>query len=175
MADWLRKASLASAAVVIAAVAAVAALPPAHAADAVELRWNQLIPQPRERVAARDAIMKVLAPAKMTQRVSVNMASPSGLVHEFNGQRVTISGMVVALEGERHSLKKFLLFPFAGACVQFPPPRNQLILVVRDEGVALADFFDPVAVTGVIHALPAQTRLGHAGYRIVADTVAPRQ
>jgi len=101
----------------------------------------------------------------------MSISPQSDLVADYNGQRVKISGFVVPFDGDEQPLKRFLLIPFAGACVKFPPPRNQAILVTREGGIRLTDYSDPVVVTGVISVAPTETNIAKIGYRISADVI----
>jgi hypothetical protein len=145
----------------------------AHAGGAVDLRWWQLAPLPPMRDATHEVLRKIAARRPMTRRLDACVQPSSDLMITYDGARVTISGFPVPL-GEGRA-KPFLLVPFAGACDRFPPRRNQVILVIPAQGCALNKFDDPVVVTGVLRAQPAQTKLGEAGYRLTAETIAREQ
>ena len=76
---------------------------------------------------------------------------------------------------EQPPYKRLLLIPFSGACVKFPPPRNQAILLVHEEGIHLTNYFDPMAVTGVMSVAPTQTDIAKIGYRISVESIEPQE
>jgi hypothetical protein len=172
MRAWLRNFLLACS---VAVAAGFAASPSARAVELIELRWEQLIPESLRHVAAPNLSTKILPHRPMTKRENMSMSSLSDLVTSYNGRRVKISGHVVPFDGDEQPLKRFLLIPFAGGCVKFPPPRNQAILVIREEGIRLTDYYDPVVVTGIINATPTETTIARIGYRISADTIEPQE
>lgn len=69
----------------------------------------------------------------------------------LNLKNVTIPGYVVPLEFDGVRTTKFLLVPFAGACIHTPPPpANQTIIVEIEQGFALKDLYQVITVTGDI-------------------------
>lgn len=168
MQAWLRNSLLACA---IAVTAGLIPLPLAHAVEPLELRWEQLIPQSLRQIGPGNLLAKILPHRRVMERENMSISPQSDLVADYNGQRVKISGFVVPFDGDEQPLKRFLLIPFAGACVKFPPPRNQAILVTREGGIRLTDYSDPVVVTGVISVAPTETNIAKIGYRISADVI----
>jgi uncharacterized protein len=159
----------------IAAAAGVILLPPARALEPIELRWQQLIPPSLRQVAAGSLAAKFLSHKGAIDHGNMSMSPQADLVGDYNGRRVKISGFVVPFDGDEQPLKRFLLIPFAGACVKFPPPRNQAVLVVIERGIQLTDYYDPVAVTGVFGVAPTQTKIAKIGYRLSADVIEPQE
>lgn len=154
---WRRAAACLAAAVLGLAAA------PAGAGEAIALRWEQLVPKQGPAQLAR-LLERKPAPA-------ADMSSLSDLVMDHDGARVSLQGFVVPLSGFERPLKEFLLIPFAGSCVKFPPDRNQAVLVTVPAGADLDDFFDPVTVTGILTVAPTPTSLVTAGYQIAAEAV----
>ena len=73
------------------------------------------------------------------------------LVDAVNGKEVQIPGYVLPLEYDGTKTTEFLLVPYVGACIHTPPPpTNQIIDVVVEEGYEVNGLFDPVWVTGRI-------------------------
>lgn len=147
----------------LAAAVLTLAAAPARAGEPVALRWEQLVPGPGN---ARLAKLLERKPA-----AAADMSSLSDLVMDYDGARVSLEGFVVPLSGAERPLKEFLLIPFAGSCVKFPPDRNQAVLVTVPGGADLEDFFDPVTVTGTLTVAPTPTSLVTAGYQIAAESV----
>lgn len=156
--------------------AGLASQSPARAADPVEIRWEQLIPASHQQTTtARDLMAKFLAPRQTTGRAAMSVAPQPDLVRAYDGARVRITGFAVPFNNEEPPYRRLLLIPFSGACVKFPPPRNQAILVNIDRGITLEDFVYPVAVTGTMSVTPAQTDIAETGYTITAGSIVPAE
>ncbi len=167
----LRKSLLAC---LIAAVAAIVSLPAARA-EPLNIRWEQLIPKSLQQTASHTLMAKLASREPMNERPNMSVSQRSDLVAAYDSRRVRITGFVVPFNNEEPPYRRFLLIPFSGACVKFPPPRNQAILVTIEKGIRLADFVDPVAVTGVMAVAPAETDIAKTGYRIAAETITPAE
>jgi len=157
----------------VAITAGIALVPPARAADPVEIRWEQLIPASHPQTTARDLMAKFLPSAHTTGRAAVSVSPRADLVRAYDGARVRITGFAVPFNNEAPPYRRLLLIPFSGACVKFPPPRNQAILVGVAQGFALNDFVYPVVVTGEMTVTPEKTDIAETGYRISAETIVP--
>ena len=99
------------------------------------------------------------------------------VVHDYDGKIVKLPGFVVPLETDAKTIQEFLLVPYYGACIHTPPPpANQTVYVVTDEGHAYeGELFDTVWVTGTFEVDKSSSELGDAGYRIQARLVEPYQ
>lgn len=172
MRTWLRK-SLLACAIVVAAGSALWL--PARAAEPLEIRWEQLIPQAHHRTEPRDLMAKILPNRRLSERANMSVLPQSDLVFAYDGRRVKISGFAVPFNNDELPYKRLLLIPFSGACVKFPPPRNQAILILHEKGIRLTDFVYPVVVTGVMTVAPAETDIAKTGYRISAETIEPEE
>jgi hypothetical protein len=160
----------------LALAAGLASLPPARAADPVEIRWEQLLPESRQQQAtARDLMAQFLPHARTTGRAVMSASRRADLVEAYDGARVRITGFAVPFNNEAPPYKRLLLIPFTGACVKFPPPRNQAILVGVTQGIEMTDFVYPVVVTGAMTVMPAQTDIAETGYRISAESIVPAE
>lgn len=99
-------------------------------------------------------------------------AGSSGVVTEFNGERVTLEGFIVPLRFEGTKIKEFILVPYVGACIHVPPPpANQVVFVETEEPIEFSGLFEPVSVTGTLSTLTMSTELAEVGYHIAADKV----
>ena len=89
-----------------------------------------------------------------------------GVVEDYNGKVVKLPGFIVPLEyGDKGRVKEFLLVPYFGACIHYPPPPpNQIVYVVLDEPVELDSIWDPVWAIGELKAERRGSELGTAGY-----------
>ena len=94
-----------------------------------------------------------------------------GVVEDYNDKRVKLPGFVVPLEySNKGKITEFLLVPYFGACIHYPPPpHNQIVYVVLDEPVALNSIWDPVWAIGTFTAESHDSYLATAGYTM-ADT-----
>ena len=172
MQAWLRHSLLACA---IAAAAGFGSLPPARALEPLEIRWEQLIPASLHQTASHKLMAKILPHRQTRARANMSVSQRSDLVAAYNGQRVKITGFVLPFNNEEQPYKRLLLIPFSGACVKFPPPRNQAILIILEKGIRLTDFTYPFAVTGVMNVAPTETDIAKIGYRITAEAIEPQE
>lgn len=95
------------------------------------------------------------------------------VVHDYDGELVKLPGFVVPIETDAKTIHEFLLVPYYGACIHTPPPpANQTVYVVTEEGYAYrGQLFDTVWVTGILRVDELSSKLGDAGYRIEARLV----
>jgi hypothetical protein len=160
----------------IAVAAGLASLPSARAADPVEIRWEQLIPAShQQQTTARELMAQFLPHNYTTGRAAMSVSRRADLVEAFDGARVRITGFAVPFNNEEPPYKRLLLIPFSGACVKFPPPRNQAILVRVAQGIEMTDFVYPVVVTGAMSVMPAHTDIAETGYTISAESIRPAE
>ena len=117
--------------------------------DARELTWDDLIPE-----------------AEMMEQ-----AYPMGVVEELNGALVKIPGFVVPLEvSTEGKVSEFLLVPYFGACIHFPPPpANQIVYITAEEPIDLESTWEPIWATGELKTEFRETGLAYAGYTMVAQ------
>lgn len=121
----------------------------AIADDARELTWDDLIPE-----------------AGMMEQ-----AYPMGVVEELNGALVKIPGFVVPLEvSTEGKVSEFLLVPYFGACIHFPPPpANQIVYITAQDPIDLESTWEPIWATGELKTEFRETGLAYAGYTMVAQ------
>lgn len=75
----------------------------------------------------------------------------TSVVEELDGTTIRMPGFVLPIEYDGTKVTEFLLVPWVGACIHTPPPpANQIVHVVVDEGSAQESkgMFAPVWVTG---------------------------
>ncbi|MDO7643055.1 MAG: DUF3299 domain-containing protein, partial [Reinekea forsetii] len=93
---------------------------------------------------------------------------------EYNETRIKIPGFVVPLEFDGDKITHFLLVPYYGACIHSPPPPpNQIVYVILQEGVQIDDIYYPVYVNGLMRVERMDSELGAAGYTLYGDSVEP--
>jgi hypothetical protein len=156
---------------------------PAGAANAegiVELKWDDLIPPDYNPYAILDkydidSIIDGSPEAeKMMEEVRASL-SMAPVVKDLDGKTVKLPGFVVPLQHDGEKVSEFLLVPYFGACIHVPPPpSNQTIYVISDEGSAdKRELFDTVWVTGELSTKWTGNELGDAGYTIRASKIVP--
>jgi hypothetical protein len=86
----------------------------------------------------------------------------SGVVEELDGTAVRLSGYLLPLETSGGRATEFLLVPWAAECIHTPPPPpNQIIHVVLDEGNSFESHgaLEPVLASGVLSTQPSTQNL----------------
>jgi hypothetical protein len=85
---------------------------------------------------------------------------------DLNGANIRLPGYVVPLEQSRGKVKEFLLVPYFGACIHYPPPpANQIVHVVLSKPRPLRAM-DPVWASGTLRTLRQDTPWGISGYSL---------
>lgn len=77
------------------------------------------------------------------------------VVEELDGAAVKIPGYLLPLEYSGRAVTEFLLVPWVGACIHTPPPPpNQIVHVVLDQGNGFESrsIYEPVWVAGEMFA-----------------------
>ena len=94
-----------------------------------------------------------------------------GVVEALDGARVMLPGFVVPLElADNGKVSEFLLVPYVGACIHYPPPpANQIVYVVLPKPVEIDSLWLPYWVAGEIRTETRESDLGNAGYTIPAE------
>jgi len=178
---------MAAAAFAVGAAALLAACGPQSAAStlsatgqAVELRWEELIPRnwdPTKRYrnisleALRDndprAVQMLDEMRAVWDNAPVNVA--------LDGVSARLSGFVVPLDNTEDGIHEFLLVPYFGACIHTPPPpANQIVHVIAHDTVRGLHAMDTVHVSGTLKAARfSSADMGVSGYEIRAATVEP--
>lgn len=150
--------------------------------EPIELEWDALIPADwrldklMEEYDA-DNLSDEDPRAKELMEKIKTFWKEAPVVHDYDGKLVKLPGFVVPLETDAKTIQEFLLVPYYGACIHTPPPpANQTVYVVTDEGHAYkGELFDTVWVTGTLRVDKLSSELGDAGYRIEARVVEPYQ
>ena len=151
------------------------------AKDARELDWVELIPggeeyyqQVEEAAGSGGRFFEDEGWDEDPSEKEVAMPSyPSGVVKELDGIRAKIPGFIVPLElaGEG-AVKEFLLVPYFGACIHYPPPPpNQIVYVKLKKPVELESAWDPIWVTGELKTQFFESDIGSAGYTMAGQEI----
>ncbi len=93
---------------------------------------------------------------------------------ELDGKTVRIPGYVTPLSFTGEKLGEFLLVPYHGACVHYPPPPgNQIVYVSKAVGLVEERLYQPVWLTGVLRAKSIGTAVADVGYSLENATAEP--
>ena len=104
------------------------------------------------------------------------------VVPELHNQQIRMPGFVLPLEITDRKITEFLLVPWVGACIHTPPPPpNQIVYVVSQDGFENQGQYSPVWVAGEMKVQTSTRDLflvdGSAGidtgYTIIATEVTP--
>ena len=141
----------------------------APAADPVDLKWQDLMPT--EQADGAGALFGIVEHGQTTE--PDGDAPPAyEVVHDFNGETVSLPGYLVPLDLSGAGGTEFLLVPYFGACIHVPPPPpNQIVYVTTEEAYALEALFEPVTVTGRFDVVTLSTDLADVAYALAADDI----
>ena len=153
----------------------------ATADDAKVLTWEDLIPKNQEQLVPPDLGMSTDAKEggdfdweddSFEEAMSMHYR-PTGIVKEYDKQRVKLPGFVVPIElGDEGKVSEFLLVPYFGACIHYPaPPPNQIVYVTMKDPIELASMWEPVWLTGELRVENRYSELGSAGYTMQGDLI----
>ncbi len=99
-------------------------------------------------------------------------ANATKLNPALDGACVRLPGYIVPLEFDATGVTDFILVPYIGACVHYPPPpANQLVLVTITPSWPSSILWDPVWVTGEMRTQINETDLAQIGYTLTADKI----
>lgn len=98
---------------------------------------------------------------------------PMGVVHELDGVMVKLPGFIVPLELDGEGdVKEFLLVPYFGACIHYPPPPpNQMVYVSTDEPFDMEMTWAPIWATGELKTDRQSSEFGAVDYSMSAQTI----
>jgi uncharacterized protein len=152
---------------------AVGARSMGSADPAVDITWEQLLPEAAKAGGVGGAMLGVVQHGQLGG-LQISKPENVALVTDWVGDRVRLPGYVVPLDFEGTRVTGFLLVPYMGACVHVPPPPpNQIVYVRTREPIEVDEIFEAVWATGTMEADLMSTELAQVGYRIVDATVKP--
>ena len=84
-------------------------------------------------------------------------------VSALNNTPVSLNGFIVPVEANaEREITAFFVVPYFGACIHYPPPPpNQIVLVRLTEPYQLADIYTPVVITGRLLITNATKKLSY--------------
>ncbi|MFK7941554.1 MAG: DUF3299 domain-containing protein, partial [Paracoccaceae bacterium] len=87
-------------------------------------------------------------------------ARKTATVPTLDGAFVRIAGYALPLGASEEGVSEFLLVPYVGACIHYPPPpANQMVLASLATPHRFEDRFEAVWITGYLTARSAQQSL----------------
>ncbi len=156
----------------------------AVADDVQELSWDDLIPETESSPQAEPSppVGPGGGPAVDDERYwqgeafddfFAAPAHPMGVVEKLDGERVKLPGFIVPLEiADGGKVSEFLLVPYFGACIHYPPPPpNQIVYVTVPKPAELESLWTPVWVTGEMRTEDRHSDMGSASYSLTAETI----
>lgn len=147
-------------------------------AEAELIVWRDLLPA--EELEAMEALNEGRAdPGLMNQFVGnspiANQNGTFNVVEELDGMIARMPGYILPLDfAEQGEAREFLLLPFHGACVHYPPPPpNQIVYLRSAEPIQFTSLWHPVWVEGLMNVERVDTDLAASAYSMVVRTVEP--
>ena len=147
---------------------------PSFADDARELMWDELIPEGDLQQPGYGAGSVDHSGSGNDWDKSFSVpAYAASVVEELDGIQAKIPGFIVPLElADEGKLKEFLLVPYFGACIHFPPPPpNQIVYVILDEPLEIESPWEPIWATGELKTESRGSDFGSAGYTMAGHTI----
>ena len=85
---------------------------------------------------------------------------------DMDGAMVKLPGFVVPLDlSADQTVTRFLLVPYFGACLHFPPPPpNQIVLVDSPRGLKMGELDDPLWISGRLATSVVESELATSAY-----------
>lgn len=146
-------------------------------AEATELSWQDLIPDSdrelyaamAEGTASPDLMSQFKAGEDLEQIGTYNA------VESLDGQVIRMPGYILPIDyAQAGQAREFLLLPYHGACIHYPPPPpNQIVHIRSAEPIAFDGLWDPVWVEGRIEIETVSTDLADTAYSMAVRSVEP--
>jgi uncharacterized protein len=151
----------------------------APAGEPESLVWSDLMPLAElETLEQQMTLMDYASLPAATHDESAPAAGQTGsydVVEDLDGLHIRMPGYLLPLDAAaRGRASEFLLVPFYGACVHYPPPPpNQIVYVVAAEPVSVSEYWEARWVEGVLETRVARNGLGDAAYTLYLSRSEP--
>lgn len=149
-------------------------------APAETLSWRDLMPE--EELEALEALNDGSAdPSLMAQFTGQSpVAEQMGtfnVVEDLDQLIVRMPGYILPLDyATQGEASEFLLLPYHGACVHYPPPPpNQIVYLRSPEPIRFSSLWEPVWVEGRMELQRIDTDLAASAYSMTVRSVTPYQ
>ena len=95
------------------------------------------------------------------------------VMSEFDNLNIRLPGFIVPLEFDAQlNVTRFFLVPFFGACIHVPPPPpNQIVYGIFEQGLKLEALYEPVWLTGRLTATLTENDVATAAYAMEVTSV----
>jgi len=144
--------------------------------EAEQISWRDLIPE--EELEAIEALNEGRADPSLMSRFTgsspvENQVGTFNVVEDLAGAVVRMPGYILPLDyAEQGSAREFLLLPYHGACVHYPPPPpNQIVYLRSPDPIEYSSLWEPVWVEGRMEIERVDTDLAAAAYTLVVRSV----
>ena len=142
------------------------------------LSWRDLIPN--EELEIMEALNSGASDPSLMSRF-IGESPIEGQLGTFNtvddldGLHVRVPGYILPLEfAERGESREFLLLPYQGACVHYPPPPpNQIVYLTSAEPIEFNSLWEPIVAEGVLSITRVDTELAASAYSMQAIAITP--
>ncbi len=161
-------------------IAALFCITPLHAQEFKEIKWDELVPKGWDPTPELRKLLGNAAQLQDSDPRAMEVLERMKTLYDnapveptMAGKKVRLPGFVIPLERKGELTTEFLIVPYFGACIHTPPPpANQIIHAVLSKPVKMSSM-EPVWTSGTLSLKTADTPWGKAGYRMLADKVAP--
>ena len=149
-------------------------------AQAETLSWRDLIPD--EDLEAIQQLNEGVADPSLIARYTgqtpvENQPGTFNVVDDLDQLVVRMPGYILPLDyAVQGQAREFLLLPYHGACVHYPPPPpNQIVYLRASEPIAFSSLWEPVWVEGRMEVERIDTDLAASAYAMTVRSVTPYQ
>ncbi|MEM7744970.1 MAG: DUF3299 domain-containing protein [Pseudomonadota bacterium] len=98
----------------------------------------------------------------LAEREAAITAQTTAVNSALDGEMVRLPGYALPLSVSTDGVMEFLLVPFVGACIHYPPPPpNQVIRVLAETPQRFADRYETVWLTGRLRAVTSSSDLDY--------------
>ncbi len=96
------------------------------------------------------------------------------VMQEFDNLNIRLPGFIVPLEFDAQlNVTQFFLVPFFGACIHVPPPPpNQIVYGIFEQGLKLEALHEPVWLTGRLSTTLTENDVATSAYAMEVTSVA---
>ena len=145
-------------------------------APAETLSWRDLLPEGEQDLI--DQLRAGEASPSLMSRFGSRDNEQIGTfnaVEDLDGAIVRMPGFILPLDqAKAGSAREFLLLPYHGACIHYPPPPpNQIVFIRSAEPIRYDALWDPVIVEGRMEVRRASSELAEAAYMMAVRSVRP--
>jgi hypothetical protein len=142
------------------------------------LSWRDLIPT--EELQIMDDLNSGNADPSLMSRF-IGSSPVEGQMGTFNtvtdldGLHVRMPGYILPINFQQSGqAREFLLLPYHGACVHYPPPPpNQIVYLTSDKPISFNNLWEPIYAEGVMSINRVDTDLAASAYSMQAIEITP--